>query len=219
MKKLFFILTILTFFQINTARASCSDYFPLPEIELYASYGKLKYDYSKNTKQITSMAKKANSLETGLFASGLTTISINMDISMNSLSKMKGKNKFCVYPKDLKLSIYFKNPTIYISNQLKPDTCEYNVVLRHEQAHAQINKQVLEYFLPLLKKATIEIFKTIKPRQVSGISLIDKASSDITDEFNKKITPLYNYFKQQIVTEQQKLDNEKNYQYENQLCN
>ena len=218
MKKLFFILTFIVFFPLHTVRASCPDNFALPEIEFYTSYGKLKYDHTKNTQEITLMAKKANTLEKGLFASGLTSISINMDISINSISKISGEDKFCVYPKDLSLSIYFSNPTIYISNQLKPNTCEYNVVLRHEQAHVQINKHVLDYFLPLLKKATIEIFKSIKPKQISNLSLIDKASADITAEFNKKISPLYNYFKQQIITEQQKLDNENNYQYESQLC-
>lgn len=218
MKKLFFTLILALFGPIFSTRASCPETYPLPKIEFYSSYGKLKYDFSKNTEYITKLAQKAKTIQTGLFASGLTTIKMNLNISLNNTGKKQSKNYFCVYPKDIKISIYYSDPTIYVAKHLKPNSCEYNVVLRHEHAHLQINKTALDYFLPLFHKAIIEILKSIKPRKVMHSSQIKLASEEITEEFQNKINPLYDYFRQQIFNEQQKLDNDNNYKYENQLC-
>ncbi len=218
MKKLFFILILIVFYPNFSLRAACPENYPTPKIEFYTSYGKLQYDFTKSIEEITSMTKKTELKEKGLFASGLTAIKINMDISLNSTVKQLNKKTYCIYPKDVKLSIYYKDPTIYIANSLKPNTCEYNVVLRHEQAHVQINKTALDYFIPLFHKAAIEIFKSIKTREVNSKLQTKQASQEIAEEFDLKFTPIYNYFKQQIFTEQQKLDNDNNYKYESSIC-
>lgn len=217
MKKLFITLILIFFYPIFSLRAACPDTYPTPKIELYSSYGKLKYDFTKNIDYITKLAKKSKTIQNGLFAAGLTTLKINLDISLNSSIK-QNKNYICVYPKDVKISIYYSDPTIYVANHLKPNSCEYNVVLRHEHTHIQINKTALDYFLPLFYKATTDIFKSIKPKQVKTSSQAKLASEQIAQEFNRKFTPLYDYFRLQIFNEQQKLDNDNNYKYESKLC-
>ncbi len=218
MKKLFFILTF-AFFHIPThIFAACPETFPTPEIELYSSYGNLTYNFKKDNQQITELATKYGIMEKGLFAAGLSTVNVNMDITLKSIGDIIGEYDFCVYPKTVQLSVYFTNPTIYISNQLTPDTCEYNVVLRHEQTHQQINKTALDYFLPLFRKAAAEISASMKPINVSTLSDIDKASEQLTLEYQKKLNPLIEFFKQQLLNEQLKLDNQINYLHENTLC-
>ncbi len=216
MKKLFFILTLLFF--PTSGFSACPEISSAPKIELYTSYGKLKYDLSKNNQQITKLAEKQGIIEKGLFASGLSTINVNMDITLKTVGDIIGKYDFCVYPTTVKLSIYYSNPTIYISKQLIPNSCEYNVVLRHEQTHQQINKTALDYFLPLFNEAAKKISTNIKPINVKNLSDIDKASAKLTEEYNKKLSPLLEFFKQELLKEQLKLDNQTNYQHENTLC-
>lgn len=216
MKKLFFILTLLFF--PTSGFSACPEISSAPKIELYTSYGKLKYDFSQNNQQITKLAEKQGIIEKGLFASGLSTINVNMDITLKTVGDIIGKYDFCVYPTTVKLSIYYSNPTIYISKQLIPNSCEYNVVLRHEQTHQQINKAALDYFLPLFNEAAKNISTSIKPINVKNLSDIDKASAELTKEYNKKLSPLLEFFKQELLKEQLKLDNQANYQHENILC-
>jgi len=218
MKKLFFILILSFFYFISEAKSQCSDNFPLPKINIYYSYGKLSYDYSKNNEQITQIANEYNILEKGIFASGLSTSDINLDISIDTIGNINEKNGFCIYPQTINISIYFSNPTIYISSQLKQDSCEYNLVKRHEQTHMQINKSTLDYYLPLIYNAATEISKNITVKNIANISDIDIMSEQITKQFNDNFQPIFYYLKQQILKEQQKLDNQNNYQYENNLC-
>lgn len=201
-----------------TAFSACPEVTSAPKIELYTSYGKLKYDFSQNNEEITKLAEKQGIIEKGLFASGLSTVNVNMDITLKTVGDIIGKYDFCVYPTTIKLSIYFSDPTIYISKQLIPNSCEYNVVLRHEQTHQQINKAALDYFLPLFNEATSKIALSVKPINVKTLSDIDKASAKLTEEYNKKLSPLLDFFKQELLKEQLKLDNRANYQHESILC-
>ena len=218
MKKLFFILTFVSFLIPFPLQATCSDIVVNPQIEFKTSYGKLSYNFNKNNQQITDIAEQLGIIEKGIFAAGLSTINIKTDIVINSVGDRIDDYSLCVYPQKISISIYFSNPTIYISNQLIPNSCQYNVVLRHEQTHQQINKNGLDYFLPLFYTGIKKISSSIKPRKVNFISDIDKASKNITDEFNEKLSPLVDFFKQQLLSEQIKLDNTENYKHENGIC-
>ncbi len=221
MKKLFFILTNLfaVCALIKQAHAfDCAQITTLPSIELSTSYGTLKYDFSKNTQQITNIASEYGIAEKGLFASGLATVNVSWEIAVNTIGKVYDKYDICIIPTSLKVFIGFSDPTIYVSNEITKDSCEYNVVVRHEQTHQQINKAALDYFLPLFQNALKEISKTIRPEHVSVLTDIDNGTTRLTQRYNSKLAPLIEVFKEELLAEQGKLDNHKNYNFEQNIC-
>ena len=145
MKKLFFILTFCIFLglgnfvSVAAETDVCATLKAEPEIEFTTSYGKLKYDFGYN--------------EQGLFASGLAVVGVNWEVSLNTISRVVNDTDICVVPTSLNVFIGYQDPTIFISNQLLPGSCEYNVVVRHEQTHHQINTAALEYFIPSLRRS------------------------------------------------------------------
>lgn len=218
MKKLFFILISATFFCGAAFAENCRDINISPQIEVYSSYGKLQYDTSKNIGQITDSAQKYGLAEKGLFASGLATVDIATDISVNTIGRTGNDGTVCVYPTKAVLFIGFSNPLIYISNSLKPGTCEYKVVLRHEQTHQYINKEMLDYFLPLFYKAFSQIVNQTPALQITSINQVDAASQELTARYNQKLLPLIEFFKKEMIAEQGRLDNKSNYLHEKNLC-
>ena len=217
-KILFFILTTLFFLSTNSFAVDCSSLPITPKITITSSYGKLTYDYSKNISEITAMAKKFNLVETGLFASGLSTVNVNFDITINSIGQPIGNSEYCVIPTEVVVFLGLEAPTIYISKDLNKDSCEYKQVLHHEKIHQQINKTTLEYYLPMFKKASTEIINKTKAVHTSSINNIEKITGDLTKYCNKKLTPLVNFIKKEMLSEQQKLDSSDNYLYENNIC-
>ena len=216
-KKLFFILTLLLFIQQPVWAIDCSCIKPETTVKLTSSYGKLAINHNKKLSEITNLAKSLNLVENGLFASGFSTANITFDIMINALGTPVSGG-FCVVPTNISLFLGLDSPTIYLAKELNENTCEYNMVLRHEQTHQQINKSTLEYYLPLFKDAASQIAQNIKPVPVADVNDIKDAITELTKTYNKKMTPVINFIKKEILTEQKKLDNPENYTYENALC-
>ncbi len=217
-KKLFFILIFLFFSNNSSFAADCSSIDINPQITLLSSYGKLVYDYTKTTEEITSLANSLNISEKDLFASGLSTVNINFDIEINTIGQPIGNSEFCVVPTSIKIFLGLDSPTIYISNELEKNSCHYNIVLRHEQTHQQINKKTLEYYLPLFKNSATKISQTIKPIHITDIESIRPSIKALTEIYNKKLTPLVDYIKKEMLIQQLKLDNPQNYLFESSIC-
>lgn len=224
MKKLFFILTFLSFVLCCGAASdaaendACASVSADPEIIFTTSYGKLKYDFSYNQQGLTLLGKQYGILEQGLFASGLAVVGVNWEISLNTISRVVNDSEICVVPTSLNVFIGYQDPTIFIANQLQPGTCEYNVVVRHEQTHHQINTAALEYFIPGLRRSVQAIARDIKPYRIDSPSKIDEATNKLTDAYIVKVEPLISHFKNELMHEQGKLDNHTNYKLEGDLC-
>ena len=234
MKKLFFILTVLFFLlcggladksraddgknPFNPGAGPCAELISEPEIVFKTSYGHLRYDFSMNQKELTELGKQYGIVEQGLFASGLAVIGVNWEIQLETAGRVADDGTICVVPEKLEVFIGYQDPVIFISNQLVPDSCDYNVVMRHEQTHHQINAAALEYFIPGLRRSVSEISGHISPVRVGGISEIDEATNRLTEDYIKEISPLIQHFKKELMQEQGKLDNHTNYKFENDLC-
>lgn len=238
MKKIFFILTFLSFF--NTALADlknnqakpvnipdtaninykkiCEEQNIQPKLIFYTSYGKLTYNRDYDRKNLTLLAKNNGVFEEGDLASGLALVDISSEYLLSTASRQMANGGYCIMPKEFSIYIGFVNPIIYISKDLPTDSCLYNLVLRHEQTHQQINVNALEFFIPIIYKKIKTILTKIHPLYVSDESLISAGTDDMTNFYAEKINILVEQFKNEIVAEQQKLDNREQYRYESEVC-
>ena len=218
MKILFFILTFTIFFPKYSLAIDCSDIDVNPQITVRYSFGKLSYDYSKNVAEITKMANDFNLVENNNFAEGLSTSNINFDISIKTSAHPIGIKRFCVVPSQVDILLGLNNPVIYISNSLKKDSCKYNLVLRHEKTHQQINKTVLEYYLPIFKAAVTKIIQKNSASEINDTNLLESKTRELSQKYSSQIKPLVDFIKKETSNEHLKLDNPANYTFEGQLC-
>lgn len=221
MKKLFFVLTVCIWnlaASLPARAADCRQYKVVPEIKFSTSYGKLVYDVTNDRRQLTALGEKLGIVEHGLFASGLATIGVNYQVSVNAASRRAPDGTICVIPTEVEVFIGYQNPIIYISNDLQPGSCEYNLVLRHEQTHQQINVTALEYFIPKLQQASKVIINNVNPLAVTKQEQVEPAIQELIGTYAKKLEPLIDFFKKELLREQSKLDNPRNYQMEGNLC-
>lgn len=224
MKKVFITLTSIIILHANINPvfgqevADCYSLEYSPEISFETSYGKLSYDYSKSKSEITKMADSHGVVEEGLFANGLSNVTVNWELSVDTISKILSDDQICIIPVKVNMFLGYSDPVIYVAKELEPDTCEYNVVLRHEEAHQQINKASLEYFVPKINLALHEVAKGVLPIEVTNLGGISNASTQISEEYIAYVKPLVESFKSSLLVEQDKLDSKENNKYENNLC-
>lgn len=228
MKKLFFVLIISVLLLISAqpkaqensadAQRLCENVNADTKLAFTTSYGKLIYDFSLSKNELSEIAQQVGIFEKGVFAAGLALVSINSEYELSTVTKVMHNNSRCIIPTHLNVYIGLTKPTIFMARELQPGTCTYNLVLRHEQVHQQINKQALEYFIPLIRRELSARIKQIRPVYVSKNSSEDDASQELTARYNELITPLVNRLRDQIMSEQHKLDSSRNYKMEGNIC-
>ena len=118
----------------------------------------------------------------------------------------------------LNVYIGFSRPIIYLAKELQPGTCSYNLVLRHEQVHQQINVQALQYFIPMIRRELSAAAAKIPAVYVGPLETEDKALEQLNRRYAEIITPQVNRLRSQILAEQRKLDNSRNYKMEGDVC-
>lgn len=223
MKKILFMLTI--YFSLSTSLKAaenvdlCKDVKVEPEIEFSTSYGRLSYDYKKNTRRISQIAARIGSKEHGAFATGLATVSVENEYVLGTRAFRVSKGKgYCVIPEVIQVYVGFSRPVIYISNELPKNSCQYNLVVLHEKTHQRINKAALDYFIPYFQLAAAKIGYDLKPIYISKLSEIDRATDEVTQEFTVRFDKVLAVFKKELTVEQGKLDNQMNYSIEDDIC-
>ncbi|MBO7556572.1 MAG: hypothetical protein J6T72_04180 [Alphaproteobacteria bacterium] len=199
-------------------RNPCAQYDRIPKLRLRSSFGKLKYDFQHSSSQLKQMSsKKSRVLESGTFMSGLSFVDIDWSVTMSVITKTTPDCK-CVVPAAVDVFIGYRNPIIYISKDVQDDKCIYNVVMRHEQQHQQINVAVLEYYLPFLKKGFEEKLSILKARPLKAGTKVDNIMDDLNFEYAEAIRPIINRFEITLQLEQQNLDTRENYESESNIC-
>ena len=229
MKKIFFILTILNFiFTTQTVAQTVSGGVSLKTIcetvpvnvnlKFYTSYGKLEYNTSYSKKHLTRLGKNLGMFEEGDLASGLALIDIASEYELNTSSRKMNNGAVCLIPQELSVYIGFQDPVIYLATDLEPQSCLYNLVVRHEQIHQQINVNALEYFIPLIYKRVKQITTQMKPMYILSEKQIRTATNEMTSYYAQQINQLVEEFKEEILHEQRKLDNREHYKLESEIC-
>jgi len=188
-----------------------------PVLRLRSSYGKLSYNYDYDRENLDIMAERSRLTEEGMFTAGLSLVDVDWSVSLNTVSRSVDGH-ICVIPASVDVFVGYRNPVIYISNDLERDSCTYQVVLRHERQHQQVNVSVLDYYLPVLKKGFEEQLPVLKARALKEGEDTDGATDEMNAEYAEAVRPLINRFQITLQLEQQRLDNRENYQYESRLC-
>lgn len=227
MKNLFFVLTLSNLLVTSasvlanspeTLRYQCENYPYELKIDFTTSYGNLVYDETLSKAELSIMAQKAGIFEQGVFAAGLALVNIDSEYELNTITQTMVGGGRCLIPYQLNVHVGYSRPIIYLAKELEKGSCTYNLVLRHEQVHQQINKQALEYFIPKIYQSIKKEAQSIKPIYISPQSSEDKAAKELTQHYHEIIMPKVNEFRDQILAEQSKLDNQRQYQLEGDIC-
>lgn len=227
MKKVFYILIFMSFWLFSplalaqtAAQKACRKIMQAPEVSFSISYGKLKYDFSKNNRTLTRMHMKqyGSKFTNGEYVNGLATFSMTTELVMKMAKRTLKDGTVCVFPAMLDLKVKNENPTIYISSDLPEDSCRYKVALRHEQTHQQINLEVFEYYIPIIQRRFEEAVKKyalISSKRDINLTL---AQEKFQDKYLAAVNEVTKEISAEIHAEQIKLDSAENYSYEMSLC-
>ena len=227
MKNIFLISLFSSFAFFSKAyadsalNARCAPFVENPHVIVETTYDALKYDYSKVSKTLERLHQKeyGGNLHDGYRINGLSTYDLATSLDFNVAKKTFNDGVTCFYPTYVKLTVSVKNPMIYIARSLKKGSCSYEVALRHEQTHHQINMEVIKHYLPEIKQNFVAVVQKYKlaSRKKDDIAL-EYVQESLQKKYLQAINPVLDKIRNEIKIEQLKLDNLENYTYEQSLC-
>ena len=232
MKKVFFALILNLFIWSGATRADdlsayqkeCLDFISRPKVEVYGSYGNLRYNYDKDSAYLTQEQEKkvkaysAEETNVEMKVLGLTKMQDTVDFKSEFTQLALNKGYICLYPENIQISIDYYLPTIYIANELQKGTCLYDITLRHERTHAQIYIEALDYFLPRLKKYADALFDNIGVKIITKGESVDNAMSDLSKSYHDAVQKRIDAWYKAVEKEQLKMDTIEQYKLESRIC-
>lgn len=78
-------------------------------------------------------------------------------------SAIKRGNGFCVYLSEVDVDFGWNRVEVYVPSEFPEGSCEYRVVLDHENQHVSINRTLLREFAPQMRARLETILATTKP--------------------------------------------------------
>ena len=231
MKKVFFSLifgcvivnSVQADSQLSKYEEECLSFIRAPKVEITSTYGKLKYNFEKDSAFLRQETmKRFQDLGENLYEDfepvGLTKVRDAFDLGL-TVGQIDISNGYtCLYPEAITVHLGYYVPTIYILNSLKKGTCLYDVALRHEKTHMQIYIEALDYFLPQLRDTVEGLFGQIGVKIVKSGEGGREAARVLNDLYLKPVQEKVNQWRKDVETEQLKLDSPEHYIIENKLC-
>lgn len=231
MKKVFFALIFGMFFcnlgianeNLKQYEEECLSIIDKPKIKLTSSYGKLKYDFEKDSKSLreeTELQYKKQGLEMPkeLETMGLTKINDSFEFNMEVGQVGVSQGYRCLYPESIDVFMGYYLPRIYIAKDAPEGSCVYNIALRHEQTHMRIYIEALDFFLPKLKNRMEKSIEEKGVRIVAPNEDVQVIASIYNEEYTKYLKDYVDHWRKQVINEQLKMDSIKQYITESRLC-
>ncbi|MBX7200300.1 MAG: hypothetical protein K1X51_13100 [Rhodospirillaceae bacterium] len=137
-------------------------------------------------------------------------------LSMQAATRIKPQGRgFCVYLDRVEADFGWDRMEVYVASEYKPGSCEYRMVLDHENQHVGINQQALRDSAPRVRAALEAILRDQAPVYVaSPDGAADRALTAIHGRMNGSLDAF-----QRIIAERNGvIDTDSNYEAVSQMC-
>lgn len=208
---------------LSKYQEECLAFISRPKVELFSSYGKLRYRFDKDEEFLKKETKKKFAEQNEDFDDSISPIGLtkvrdvfDFNFTVGTLNLSQGYK--CIYPDTISARLEYSMPTIYILNSLDKDSCYYNLALRHEKTHMQIYIEALDYFLPKLKQSMDKLFERIGFLVISKDESEEEAAKRLNESYLAVIQAEVSAWQKETAVEQLKLDTPEHYIIENSIC-
>ena len=121
----------------------------------------------------------------------------------------------CVLPREIRVVLGYKDIKMFVANEYRPGSCEYDAVLGHEKEHMKINLSTFKSELPAIKLKTNDFLQTDFPMKLPSKNSDTRALERIQQAL---ITHIRNMERKRDEMHAQ-LDSPESYQYTHSKCN
>ena len=130
----------------GVALADCDAPSTLPSLEVKVVPWDVRYDYTRSQAELTAFVDKQAWLSNGHHARGLYRSEIMHRQLIDFNEELGGwASPNCLGLSRVSIELTYYQPTIYLAKELAWARCVANEVRRHEQKHALVDREMMEW--------------------------------------------------------------------------
>jgi hypothetical protein len=163
-----------------------------PAINIRKIFGPVRYDTGKSLAEIRKLSKNPHSATdhsdhpVGLSVSR----SVFQSYYQYTMTKMPD-GMICAQISDLAMTIGCENNTVYIAEEISFGTCSYDEVMNHEEKHVEVDRTIMDLFVPLFEIEIREKLRAIGVKRGYSPVMVEKKVSgsfdDILHSFSERM--------------------------------
>jgi len=179
------------------AQAACPRVAP-PQISVRINDPGARVTSTKSLSQINTLAGSHGMARKGFRVLGITEIKLDSGVKVRYVGSRAGQST-CVSVSKMEISFGLKQHKVHLPREYKRGSCQFNVVLRHEMAHVDVNRRTIRKYATLLKNemrsalrraGAVAASSMIKGQNIKAVQ-IQKLIDDNVARFNEEVTKLH----------------------------
>jgi len=145
----------------SAAGAQCPVPSNLPALVINVSVAKptITYHHDVDLFGLPKLEHHSERPPPGSVLLGLTKISDHIRSSFRTASLAMGDGRICVWLAGIDAQLGDPVMNVFVAQEYAPDTCEYRVILDHENTHVRFNLETLRDWMPSIRASLTEAAK------------------------------------------------------------
>ncbi len=179
-----------------------------PKISIHSAVSSVTYDRGRNSAELTNMHESYR--HGSLSVLGLTGGGIETDVSAEMKAIAIGGNLYCLEATHIQ-SKFHAVPKIYIASNFKRGSCEYGSVLRHEEKHVKVLKQMHKQYVPIYRRALYNAVKALPEYKPFQLQDLETAKSQLIADLSVGMQEPIQKMLSDVAKRQQAIDTQEEY--------
>ncbi len=134
---------------------------------------------------------------------GLTLAEFQMTLTLRVTIQPLGGNRYCAFPSVVTVDMGYPDFIIYIDRRYRRDTCENDIIRRHEKTHIGIYRDALKEYSPWIENRFQQVLRRFRPVFLRSPG---KAGDMVRDRVRRKLDPLLRKMHRAVSRANAKID-------------
>ena len=150
---------------LSAGAATACPTAPFPNIQVHVLDPQHNLSTSKSLRQINSMANRKGLHQKGKTTHGMTQSLVEASMSAKFTGLKEPNGPVCISLSDLQVRFGHRKLLVHLPREYGRGSCQYNVVLRHEMAHVNVNRGAVRKYAAILNselRQDIQRSRTLK---------------------------------------------------------